>query len=89
MTKARIFYVHHLPDSVASSITVGNPSGNPFRPFAFGATDTLDLLPGEFIIFGSPTTAGMTISNTVKSWKVLNNDATDDATYEIGIIGEA
>ena len=88
MTKCRIFYLLHLGSSVASSITVGNPSGNPFRPLAFGATATLDLLPGEFFIFGSPTTAGFTVSNTVKTWKVLNNDGVNSAAYEVGVIGE-
>lgn len=88
MTKGRIFYMLHLLASTASSITFGNPSGNPFKPFNMGATATMDLLPGEFIIFGSPTTTGHVISNTRKTWKVLNNDATNAATYELGLIGE-
>ena len=87
MVKARIFYIYHLPTSVASSITWGNPSGNPFLPFGIGATQTETLKPGEATIKLSPTTAGMTVSNTAKTVKVLNNDGSNAATYEIGVIG--
>lgn len=89
MTKCRLFYIIHLAGSSSSGITLGNGSANQFNPFSMGTTTTLTLAPGEFIIFGSPTTSGITISNTVKTLKVLNDDGSNSATYEIGTIGEA
>ncbi len=87
MTKARLFYVHHLPTSVASAIVCGNGSGNNFNPFSIGLTTTMTLTPGEGFIFWSATTAGMTISNTVKTYKVANSDGVNIASYEIGDLG--
>ena len=85
-SKIRLFYAIHIAESLASSITMGN-AATPFRPLALTAAATMTLLPGEFFIFGSPTTAGMATAGA-NLWKVVNNDAVNAASYEIGFLGE-
>ena len=87
MTECRLFFVRHNSSSAASSITVGNASATKFLPFNIPSATTLDLRPGEFLLFGAPTAVAMTVSNTAKLFKVLNNDGANSASYDIGWFG--
>lgn len=85
-SKIRFFYAIHIASSSASSITMGN-AATPFRPLLLTAAATMTLSPGEGFIFISPTVAGMATAGA-NLWKVVNNDAVNSASYEIGFLGE-
>ncbi len=85
-SKVRLFFAIHIGTSAASSITMGN-AAIPFRPLNLTAAATMQLFPGQGFIFISPTVAGMPTAGA-NLWKVVNNDAVNAASYEIGLLGE-
>jgi hypothetical protein len=90
ISKARIFILSHESSSTASSIVVGNAASNQWTFMGLSsATATLTLRPGDFIAFGSSSSAGMAVSGTSKSLKVLNSDASNAAIIRIFIAGDA
>ncbi len=70
----------------ATSFTVGNASATQLLLNLSSAVSTFtcykDCVP---FIAGSPT--GYTVSNTVKLFKILNNDATNALTYLLAVAG--
>lgn len=86
--EVRLFYLWHSSASLAATgIRIGNATANQWRPFQLATTGVLDLLPGEFIICGSPTTTGIAASAALRYLKVLNLEAAQVATYEVGFFG--
>lgn len=86
-TGIRLFYILHLTASLASTITVGNASGNKWLPFSWPSTGTMTFKPGEGIVMISRTTSGLLVDGTHKLFKVLNDHATLTASYRIGAFG--
>lgn len=70
----------------ASSIQVGAAASNPFVAHLGGTTPTFQVRNGGFAVFFAPDATGY-VAGTAKNLKVLNNDGTNAASYDIIIAG--
>lgn len=87
MSIVRFWVVLHLSTSVATSgIRVGN-AGTPFPGFLDTAATTRTLIPSHGFAEFAPTTTGIAVSAGM-GVKVANLDASNTATYLIGVFGE-
>ena len=91
LTKVKEFQIH-LPDGTnqASSISVGGASSNPWFPFLADSSDKLKVLKGGSITIGVPVVAGMAVTaGSADKLKVENNDGSNNATYQVVLLGNS
>ena len=86
MSKVRIFVVYHSSASAASSIKVGG-AATPFAGIDDTAAAVKTLLPGHGYAIFAPTVTALGVS-AGQGVRVRNLDATNAATYSLGVFGE-
>lgn len=82
--------VENASTNSGTTITIGNASANQFvGPFG-AAAHTLTIKPGGFAAVCDVAADGWTVTaNSGDKFKILNNDASNTATYNIIVIGES
>ena len=91
--RVHVVYIKNTTTGAAageSVLTIG-ADALPF-PWFFGtpATDTIELSPGGFLLSSCGVDAGWAVgAGATDVLQIANNDAVNDATYEIVIIGES
>lgn len=74
--------------TAASSITIGNAASNQFTGPLGGATETLTVPNGGFVMFGRGDASGWaSTAGSADNLKVVNNDGSNSAAYRITIFG--
>ena len=86
MSKVRIFAVVHSSSSAASSIKVGG-AATPWAGIDDTAAAVKTLLPGHGYSIVAPSITALAVS-AGQGVRVRNMDATNAATYSLGVFGE-
>lgn len=73
--------------TAAASVTIGNAAATVNTLFLDDDTYTFTVKTGEFILWGTPSAAGITVDSSNKSVKILNNSSTLSAVVQITLIG--
>ncbi len=77
-----------LTDTNSTSITAGNAATNPFVGPLGGTTPTETITNGGFWSNGRKDATGWTVTNNSSdNFKIVNNDASNIATYRITLSG--
>lgn len=90
ITFARIktFYFSLLTTTTASSVTIGNHASAAFLGWFSAATDRITVRNGGFFMISAPDATGYAVTATTADIiKILNNDGSNIATYQIAIAG--
>lgn len=88
LSKLKIIGVKHTSTSAASNISVGNSGANALIVKGCLGATAAQFAPGGGLEIVIPTSAGVVVDATHKDVKIVNDDGSNIATYEIWFFGE-
>lgn len=70
-----------------SNVTIGNAASNAQKLFLDAATDTFTMKNGGCLSYADPSAAGFVVDASNKNLKIVNNDSSNAAAFQLTVFG--